>query len=130
MAPITVKNIPDDLYAELKILAEANRRSINSEIIVCIERRLNSHRPSTDEVVQIVRRLRQLTDAHPITAKQFNEAKAAGQLANTSGCSAYDCEFVALAKDVEVSLVTADKKLLNAFPQTTISPSDLVRQEG
>jgi predicted nucleic acid-binding protein len=45
------------------------------------------------------------------------------RLANESGCSAYDCEFVALAKDVKVPLVTSDKKLLNAFPQDTISPS-------
>ena len=37
MATITVKNIPDELYERLKCVAEINRRSINSEIIVCIE---------------------------------------------------------------------------------------------
>ena len=37
-------------------------------------------------------------------------------LAKTSGCSAYDCEFVALAKEVEIPLVTTDKKLIKAFP--------------
>lgn len=43
------------------------------------------------------------------------------QLAESSGCSAYDCEFVALAKDLGISLVTLDKKVLKAFPQYTIS---------
>ena len=43
------------------------------------------------------------------------------QLAESSGCSAYDCEFVALAKDLGVSLITSDKKVLKAFPQYTIS---------
>ncbi|MEA3441264.1 MAG: Arc family DNA-binding protein, partial [Chloroflexota bacterium] len=38
MPTLTVKNIPDDLYAQLKRYAAMNRRSLNSEIIVCIER--------------------------------------------------------------------------------------------
>ena len=38
------------------------------------------------------------------------------ELASQSGCSAYDCEFVALAQDLNTSLVTSDKQLLDAFP--------------
>jgi predicted nucleic acid-binding protein len=38
------------------------------------------------------------------------------QLVNQSECSAYDCEFVALARYFDVPLVTADKKLLREFP--------------
>lgn len=34
----------------------------------------------------------------------------------TSDCSAYDCEFVALAMRLNIPLVTMDKKLLKAFP--------------
>jgi predicted nucleic acid-binding protein len=33
-----------------------------------------------------------------------------------STCSAYDCEFVALAKDLDVPLVTANKQILIQFP--------------
>lgn len=43
-------------------------------------------------------------------------------LAKESGCSAYDCEFVALALAMDVPLVTTEKKLLNAFPATALSP--------
>ncbi len=42
-------------------------------------------------------------------------------LAAASRCSAYDCEFVALAQDLDVPLVTADKKILTAFPETAVS---------
>jgi predicted nucleic acid-binding protein len=43
------------------------------------------------------------------------------RLAMRSGCSAYDCEFVVLAKDLGVLLLTADQKVLQAFPQTAVS---------
>jgi predicted nucleic acid-binding protein len=44
-------------------------------------------------------------------------------LASRSGCSAYDCEFVALAQDLEVPLVTTDRQILKAFPTIAVSPS-------
>ena len=39
------------------------------------------------------------------------------KLAGQSKCSAYDCEFVALAQDLERPLVTADKQVLSAVPK-------------
>jgi len=42
-------------------------------------------------------------------------------LAAGSGCTAYDCEFVALAQTYGVRLVTADGDLAKAFPWTTVS---------
>lgn len=45
-------------------------------------------------------------------------------LATRSGCSAYDCEFVALAQDLEVLLVTSDRQILKAFPMIAVSPSE------
>lgn len=41
------------------------------------------------------------------------------ELVRDSDCSAYDCEFVSVAMRLGVTLVTADKKVLNAFPQHT-----------
>ena len=34
---LTLKNIPDDVYARLKLSAEVHRRSLNGEAIVCLE---------------------------------------------------------------------------------------------
>ena len=43
------------------------------------------------------------------------------RLADISKCSAYDCEFVTLAKRFSIPLVTADKKVLRKFPDTAVS---------
>jgi predicted nucleic acid-binding protein len=41
-------------------------------------------------------------------------------LAAASTCSAYDCEFVALAKDLDIRLVTVDKQVLSQFPDVAV----------
>ncbi len=38
------------------------------------------------------------------------------QRVNSSSCSSYDCEFVALAGYLGIPLITADKRLLREFP--------------
>lgn len=43
------------------------------------------------------------------------------RLVESSECSAYDCEFVALAKRLNATLVTADKKILKEFPSIAIT---------
>lgn len=45
------------------------------------------------------------------------------ELVRDSDCSAYDCEFVALAKTLGINLVTMDAKLLKAFPKYAVSLS-------
>ncbi|MBV9774920.1 MAG: type II toxin-antitoxin system VapC family toxin [Gemmatimonadetes bacterium] len=47
-------------------------------------------------------------------------------LALASGCTAYDSEFVALAQSVGVPLVTADRKVIAAFPTTAVSLENFV----
>ncbi len=49
------------------------------------------------------------------------------QLAVQSGCSAYDCEFVSLARDLEVTLVTSDRQILRAFPRVALSPEKFIK---
>lgn len=39
------------------------------------------------------------------------------RLAHSSGCSAYDCEFVVLAEHLDVKFVSTDAKLCKAFGQ-------------
>lgn len=47
-------------------------------------------------------------------------------LTDSSHCSAYDCEFVALAKQLSVKLVTEDKKILREFPDVARSLDDFL----
>lgn len=46
-------------------------------------------------------------------------------LVNQSECSAYDCEFVALAKGLGTRLVTMDCKLASCFPDTAMLLTEL-----
>jgi predicted nucleic acid-binding protein len=45
------------------------------------------------------------------------------ELVRDSNCSAYDCEFVALAARLGVKVVTMDAKILTAFPEHTMALS-------
>lgn len=47
-------------------------------------------------------------------------------LVATSPCSAYDCEYVALAQELQVQLVTSDRQVLRHFPRMAVSPRDFV----
>lgn len=42
-------------------------------------------------------------------------------LVAASTCSAYDCEFVALAQDLDTALVTVDQQILVQFPDVATS---------
>ena len=48
------------------------------------------------------------------------------ELIAESACTAYDCEFVALAKQLNIKLVTADQQLLKQFPEHAISLEEFV----
>ena len=52
------------------------------------------------------------------------------RLAHTSGCSAYDCEYVALARALGTVLITFDRKLRTAFPTIAMTPSAFLALSG
>lgn len=50
--------------------------------------------------------------------------------AQRSNCSAYDCEFVALAEALAAPLVTEDRQILAAFPQRAVRMADFVARRS
>ncbi len=56
---LTLKNIPEELYARLKATAELNKRSINSEALICLETVLAPGRFTVNERIRRARALRE-----------------------------------------------------------------------
>ena len=79
MPSITVKNVPVDLYERLRQSAKANRRSINAEIIVYIERAVTPQPVDPEAVIASAREMREKTAGYRITDEDLSAAKADGR---------------------------------------------------
>ena len=80
MATLTIKNLPDALYAQLKARAAAHRRSINSEAILAVERALTE--PTAGDPAQLLatlRRSRARLKGLYLTDKELQAARASGR---------------------------------------------------
>jgi len=73
MPSITVKNIPDSIYQKLKQQAQAQHRSMNSEIIACLEQSVEPKRVSPDEILRQARRMRKKVRGS-LSAEEVQEA--------------------------------------------------------
>jgi len=78
MATLSIKNVPDALYEQLKQSADAHRRSINSEVIVCLEHSLQNPRTSGEELLTRIRKLRKKTAHGRLTDELLSQAKREG----------------------------------------------------
>jgi plasmid stability protein len=78
MASITVKNIPEDLYERLKRTARLHHRSVNREIIACIERSLRSERVPVDEILAGSRHVREAV-GRTLSLREIDDARRAGR---------------------------------------------------
>ena len=76
---------------------------------------------SLEQIYQIQHEAEDLMTGNEYQANSLAVLK----LADTSQCSAYDCEFVALAQHLNVKLITQDKQILAQFPQDTIALKDI-----
>ncbi len=65
-----------------------------------------------DEILLLIQQAEKLLNDHEYEIPSINIM----QLVKNSQCSAYDCEFVALAQYLDVPFITADKKIIREFP--------------
>ena len=79
MPTITVKNVPDDIYEDLKNSASIHRRSINSEVIFCIEKAVRSHHLDPKELFTRVEAIRNKIDVPPLTYAVLRQARGEGR---------------------------------------------------
>ncbi len=78
MASLTIKNIPDNLYEHLKQAAAIHHRSINSELIVCLERALLPTKVSALDLKGSAQRLRSRVNTSAFIIDDINAAKQEG----------------------------------------------------
>jgi plasmid stability protein len=74
MTTITLKNIPDDLYERLKQQAQTHRRSVNSELLHCLETVLRPKRITAEDRLARIRSLRPRIDPQAVSEEEILEA--------------------------------------------------------
>ncbi len=80
MPALTIKNIPDDLYEQLKLKAELHRRSINSEVLVYLEQVLLPNKIFPTERLSRIEQLRATITPNQITPQDIDQAINSGRL--------------------------------------------------
>ncbi|MGD2083099.1 MAG: Arc family DNA-binding protein [Chromatiales bacterium] len=79
MAAITIKNVPDALYEQLKAAAQAHHRSINGEVIAALERSLASTKAAPETQLASIRALRAELTIEPLDPAEIAEAIEQGR---------------------------------------------------
>ena len=79
-ATLTLKGIPEDVYQRLKASAEAHRRSLNSEAIVCLETVLLPGKMPPTERLARAQALRASLPQGKFRSKDIDALKKAGRL--------------------------------------------------
>lgn len=76
MPTITIKNIPDNVYDRLKEQAKTNHRSLNSEVIVLMERAATLYRTDADveRILAGARATREMTSGYVLTPEDIESA--------------------------------------------------------
>ena len=77
---ITINNMPPNLYKKLKARAAAHSRSVNSEVISCLEEVLIKKYMNTEELLERLEELRnRVPDAPLLTDEFLRKAKEEGR---------------------------------------------------
>jgi antitoxin FitA len=76
---LTLKNIPDKVYTQLKLSADVHRRSLNGEAIVCLEAALLPTMMTTRERLARARELREALQPTKFKARDIDALKREGR---------------------------------------------------
>ena len=79
MPTLTIKGLPDVLYRRLKQQAEAHRRSLNDEVIVCLKRALGVREVEPRAWLAKAKRFRERIQARPLNDRQLRVARVKGR---------------------------------------------------
>lgn len=73
--------------------------------------------------VDTFRRAKAMVDGHEYDV----DTATVMALVEASSCCAYDCEFVALAEELGIPLVTSDTRILSHFPWRAMQPAAFIQ---
>ena len=79
MPTITLKNVPEDLHSELKERAKRNRRSLNQEALVCLDRALGRGVRDPQAFLEEIRAIRARFPMEDVSLEWIDKAKRAGR---------------------------------------------------
>lgn len=91
-----------------------------SEFRSVLMRYVRSSSLDIEKAVEAVRRANQIVRSQSVSTSRVID------LAATSGCTAYDCEFVSVAERLRIPLITNDKQVLTAFPSIADSMTEFI----
>ncbi|HMS02366.1 MAG TPA: Arc family DNA-binding protein [Gemmatimonadaceae bacterium] len=79
MPSLTIKGLPDDLYERLKARAEENRRSLNREVITCLEQAVATAPRDVEALLARADALRERVRAPLLTEARLRAARSSGR---------------------------------------------------
>ena len=80
MKSLHIKGVPEDLYRELKARAKASRRSLNGEVLSCLERVVQGRRRTAAELLAWADAVRERVRLPYLTDEELNAAKREGRM--------------------------------------------------
>lgn len=79
MANLSVKNVPKEVHRRLRERAKRNRRSLNSELIACLQEAVMPRRIDPDEAAERIRTLRERYSGAPLRDREIDRLKSEGR---------------------------------------------------
>lgn len=79
MPSLTIKNIPDKLYRRLKRAAEENHRSLNGQVLACLDASLAPPTISVEDQLAQLRKLRERLRSRHFKADDIRKAVETGR---------------------------------------------------